>query len=202
MKNTCVAGVCFVVSLFVVPIPAMAQGTVQSRLDTLERKVERLQERVDNLSERLAAERDNRIERDAALKERDAALRARVAKLEGRHLTAADFVGAYTINNLALALDGDPNTLVSYVATGTATFAADGTGTIAATFVGVGITEGAPNQTWTHSAESEGATAPFTFTYSGGVLLDHDRRRRPGYELQRRCGRPGARQRERWCARQ
>ena len=103
MKNTCVAGVRFIVSLFVVPIPAMAQGTVQSRLDTLERKVERLQERVDNLSERLAAERDNRIERDAALKERDAALRARVAKLEGRHLTAADFVGAYTINNLALA---------------------------------------------------------------------------------------------------
>ncbi len=177
MKNSCVAAVCVVLSLFVVPMPAIAQGTVQSRLDALERKVERLQERVDNLQEKLAAEREHRIARDAALRERDvelrerdAALRERIAKLEGKNLTAGDFVGAYTMNNVATALDSGPNTLVSYVVAGTATFAADGTGTIDAAGAAVSVTEGSADQTWAHGAETGTISTPFTWTYNSGVL--------------------------------
>lgn len=169
MKNICVAVVCFLVALVVTPMPASAQ-TVQQRLDALERKVERLQERADNMAERLdrlnakiLEEREDRIARDAAL-------RARVAKLEGKNLEAADFVGTYTVANAAVAVDPDPNSLVSYVVGGTATFNADGTGTISATAAGVGITEGAPSETWAHNGASEDTSTPFNWTYTGGVL--------------------------------
>jgi hypothetical protein len=55
----------------------------------------------------------------------DAALNARVAKFEG-NITAADLEGTCNFYMVATALDGGPNTIASYIVTGTATFGAGG----------------------------------------------------------------------------
>jgi len=100
------------------------------------------------------------------------AVGARVSKLEGQ-VTQADLAGTYSIQRFQAELAGDPGSHVAvYVAGGTVTLAADGTGSFTA-----------PAETGTQLNVQARSVAPFasadgpggnsgalTWSYSGGVV--------------------------------
>ncbi|MDB5870890.1 MAG: hypothetical protein JWQ07_332 [Ramlibacter sp.] len=97
------------------------------------------------------------------------AVGARVSKLEGQ-ITQADLAGTYSIQRFQAELGGDPGSHVAvYVAGGTLTLVADGTGT----FIGPAET-GTQLNVQTRSVApftgAGGSSGPITWSYSGGVV--------------------------------
>jgi hypothetical protein len=97
------------------------------------------------------------------------ALEVAVAKLNG-NITAADLEGTYNFYLVATAIDGGPNTIASYVITGTATLGSGGTGQLNVSAAGRELTEQAPNLNWLATSVSDAQTGNFSWTYSNGKL--------------------------------
>jgi hypothetical protein len=96
-----------------------------------------------------------------------AALTARVSKLEG-NITAADLAGTYAIKSFEHVLyPGFPAKVESSVTVGTATLAADGTGSFTGTDSVYQLIQGQP---WSLSPFSGNVAGSFTWTYADGTL--------------------------------
>jgi hypothetical protein len=112
-------------------------------------------------------------------------LTARVAKLEGQ-VTQADLAGTYSFQRFQTEIGGDPGSHVAvYVASGTLTLAADGTGSFtqspeagtqlnvqarsAAPFNGSGAADG--NITWSYSGGAVNAFGKTLAVVAGGRML-------------------------------
>ena len=97
------------------------------------------------------------------------ALGTRVSKLEGQ-ITQADLAGTYSIQRYQSELSGDPGSHVAvYVAGGTATLAADGTGTFVAP-AETGTSLNVQARTVGPFSGAGPASNNFTWSYSGGVI--------------------------------
>jgi hypothetical protein len=102
----------------------------------------------------------------------DTTLQGQIDKLKG-NITAADLEGTYNFYMVATALDGGPNTITSYVVTGTMTFGAGGTGQGEGTVaVGTQLTEQLPNLNWLirNVGASGIADGSFSWVYNNGVV--------------------------------
>jgi hypothetical protein len=96
------------------------------------------------------------------------ALELRVAKLEG-NITAADLVGTYRVVGLITDLDGGPPASVTMLTVfGTATLAADGTGTLQQAAGAIDLVQGNP---WTdHPFFLPAEETAITWDYASGIL--------------------------------
>ena len=93
-------------------------------------------------------------------------LKARVGKLEG-NITAADLVGTYSASAFLVGLTGGaPAGIASGVLTGTATLAADGSGSLSSSISGYSLTEGSP---WQLGTFSDSGVETGSWTYANGV---------------------------------
>jgi hypothetical protein len=96
------------------------------------------------------------------------ALKTRVDKLESGQVDAADLVGTYSFTSIHVALSGGtPASIASYGILGTATLAANGTGTIHIALEGNQLTQGNP---WTLVPVSLTDDPSITWSYAAGVL--------------------------------
>jgi hypothetical protein len=135
---------------------ATAETTLQSNITT----------EVTNRVGAVAAEISARAAADATLQEQ-------IDKLNG-NIAAADFVGDYAVYLVGTALDGDdsgPVEVASYVIAGTATLAADFTGSITAVGNGRFISEQTPGVNW-HSGSfvNSPGGGGVTWSYANGTL--------------------------------
>jgi hypothetical protein len=174
----------------IAPLPAAAQGTnVAARVQALEAAVAALQaalpaetaarqaadttlqtninNEVTNRVGAVAAEISARIAADTTLQEQ-------IDKLKGNNLTARDLEGNYNFYFIATALDSDPNTITSYVLTGSLVLGPNGTGHSSAVLAsGRQLTEGSAAQTWSAHGFS---SVPFSgagnlwWEYSNGTV--------------------------------
>jgi hypothetical protein len=132
-----------------------ADATLQSNITT----------EVNNRTSAVAAE-------ISARQAADTTLQGQIDKLNG-NITAADLEGTYNFYMVATALDGGPNTITSYVVTGTMTFGAGGAGqsqgTVAA---GTQLKEQAPSLNWllTNVGGSGIFDGSFSWGYNNGVV--------------------------------
>jgi len=67
-------------------------------------------------------------------------------------------------------MDGPPNIVTSYVVKGTATLAADNTGSASLTAAGIALSEGTPAQTWARQEVGAVIEFDFTWSYSDGTF--------------------------------
>ena len=194
MDRIRLTSLCFVIGLAVAPLPAHAQGTTSSfaaRLAALEAAVAALQAG-------LATEAGTRAAADATLQSNinaavaasaagdtalqgninaeataraagDSTLQGQIDKLNG-NIVPADLVGTYAVHFVSTAMDGPPNQIISYVVKGTATLAADNTGSASLTAAGISWTEGTPAQNWAREEGGEVIEFDFTWSYSGGTF--------------------------------
>lgn len=192
MNRTGLGSLVFVLALVVAPLPAVAQGpppapgpesSLLGQVTALTTRVTALEAAVGALQTALASETANRAAADSTLQTNinseassreaaDAALDGRVARFEG-NITAADLEGTYNLYMVATALDGGPNTITSYVVTGTMTFGAGGVGqsqgTVAA---GRQLREQVPSLNWlmTNVGGSGIFDGSFSWGYNNGVV--------------------------------
>ena len=100
----------------------------------------------------------------------DTALLAQIDKLKG-NIVPGDLVGTYAVHFVATAMDGPmPNQLTSYTITGTATLAANNTGSATFTAGGIAWTEGTPLQNWVRQEVGGVIAFDFTWSYSNGTI--------------------------------
>ena len=172
MNSFRLAPLCFVVALVLAPLPARAQqGGNNARMAALEAAVAALQNS-------LSAEASARATADSALQTNinnevsartaaSTALNSRVAKLEG-FIKDADLVGTYRLTALISGTNANPASVGMAAFFGTATLAADHTGTFQSQGSGAQLVEGSP---WTSSA----LDLPFeedaiTWSYADGLI--------------------------------
>jgi len=137
--------------------------------------------RLTALEAAVAAETAARLAAEAALQNSitaeanartsaDTALLAQIDKLKG-NIVPGDLVGTYAVHFVATAMDGPlPNQLTSYTITGTATLAADNTGSATFTAGGIAWTEGTPLENWARQEVGGVIEFDFTWSYSDGTL--------------------------------
>ena len=201
MYRISVAALAVVMALAVAPLPARAQGPGGGGTNNLQAKVEALTTRVaaletavaalqaalpaetaarqaadTTLQSNITAEVNNRISavaaEIAARQAADTTLQVQIDKLNG-NITAADLEGTYNLYMLATALDGGPNTIASYVVTGTVTLGAGGTGQVQDTVAaGRQLTEQLPNLNWlvANVGGSGVFDGSFSWAYSNGTV--------------------------------
>ena len=136
---------------------AAADATLQSNITT----------EVTNRVGAVAAEINTRQAADTALQDQ-------VDKLKGNNLTASDLEGTYNFYFIATALDPGPNTISSYVLTGSLVLGPNGTGNTSAVLAsGRQLTEQTPNLPWSATGFSgvqfSGAGALW-WEYSNGTV--------------------------------
>lgn len=103
----------------------------------------------------------------ARLRAQVAALSGRVAKLEGR-IEAADLAGTYSLWDIQTELiGGDPAQVRTETTAGTATLAADGTGSARLRALGTGLIQGSP---WSLAPVDASSEETFTWTYADGTI--------------------------------
>ena len=95
-------------------------------------------------------------------------LKARVDKLQSGQVDSADLVGSYNMTSLNVSLTGGtPARVATFGILGTATLAANGTGTIHLVLEGNELVQGSP---WTVSPGSLTDDPSVTWNYAAGVL--------------------------------
>ncbi len=117
---------------------------------------------------------NNVAARVAALEATVASLQSRLGKLEGA-IAPSDLVGTYSVFLLGVSMDPPGtaatfNEMSSYTFVGTATLAANFTGSLAGSMAGRLMTEQAPTLIWTNIGGSGPIGGNFSWSYSNGVL--------------------------------
>lgn len=194
-----VVALCFVVACVFAPPAARAQAptnNLNARVAALEAAVAALQSGLvaeagaraaadtslqTNINSEAAARAaadttlQNNINSEAGARAAaDTSLDARSDKLEG-NIVAGDLVGTYAVHLVGISMDPPGtvatfNEMSSYVFTGTATLAANGTGSLNGTVAGILMTEQAANLNWMNEGGSAAQGGNFLWSYNNGTL--------------------------------
>jgi len=180
-------------ALAVAPLPARAQGgatnNLQSQVDALRTRVAALETAVAALQAALPAETAARQAADTTLQSNittevnnrvsavaaeisaraaaDTTLQGQIDKLNG-NITAADLEGTYNFYFVATAIDSSPNTITSYVYTGTMTLGSGGSGQLDISASGRQLTEQASNLNWVAANVGDAQVGNISWVYSNG----------------------------------
>ncbi len=148
-----------------VALPARAQGggssnSLQGQVDALRTRVTALESAVAALQSALSAETSARTAADTAMQ-------AEIDKLNG-NFTAADLEGTYSFYFVATAIDSSPNTITSYVMSGTMTLQSGGIAQFNVSASGRQLTEQAPSLNWVAANVGENQVGNASWAYSNG----------------------------------
>jgi hypothetical protein len=178
-----VAVLCFVVSLFLAPQHALAQGGAANNLPSINARLTALEATVAAekaarlaaeaaLQNSVTAETNARATGDTTLQGNINTLTTQVNKLRGIDLTSADFAGSYGVIGTFIDVDGgNPANVEIFSVTGTATLLANGQGTLSVTYRGIGLEQGTP---WTDSVfgpEGESIEVTWGFNPNGTIKI-------------------------------